>query len=1164
MKKKNTSLELKLMISLFVIVIAGCFPAFAAPQAYEETSAGILPVLSEDQQLPHVASPLALGAEKVLSTDCDIEINFDETTVSNAFANLTRLTDAYASQGIHFEGPGGNDGGAVINSSGWTITGHSAPNFLGFNTGAVLSDGGKPIGPETIHFDEPIVFFEAAFGAGAGGTLTLKAYDTAGYAVNTKTATLTAAVQRVRVMGQHISRVEFSCTANSWIMDDICIIKNGDAGVLHLFLSCENGGITSQDFATPALANLGYNEITQITNRNEFEFAIRTGDWDLIILDNYNVYLDDTIYDALHSYYSNGGRILFYSYELLPHAAHSLVADMGVTVDSSYSTPEPVYVWIPDSLFNVPNFVPDLELFQDICMTDGERITINSATAVAGYATSEQAGEVAVAISPSERIILNAFTPGLVDQDADSDGKNDMIELYENEIYFLTGTGDQSLSATPTTLEFALPLEGAETQQVTLENPSDAAIDWISGVGRVLLLFADVPGNFLKELRREPGIGQVDYLNVRYETPALDTLLDYDVVIVGSNFAFLDANALGDALADYVDEGGKVIHASSSLYVGYAIAGRFVSGGYAAFSVATDTDFNDRNLGAYEAHPIMEGISTLQNYFGFPTTLTYGATLIASWDSGAPMVAVKGDNIVGINLFVLGLYPQYEGDVAHLFRNAILWLQGESPLSIDPASGTLLPGATATVNVTADAAGLPLDFVDQYLVGFRGLNGGEATVETSFVVTSTCMDDATFSQRPAMPSEGMWGASTSSVDSPHTCYENFSGLTEPVAALRWWGVDAAWSPGWTECDRAEPDTFAVRFFTDNAGLPDTLVKELSVQPTVTNTGLTAVGFYEVKEYEAVLPEKVFINEGWIAIMGAGTDTCWFLWMYSHAGDGTALQDSGSGPFSLGIDLSLCIVTDPECLPIADVSCDTATPGDTTGNIAFNDVYPCAGWDASGPEAVYRFIPSEDGQVELSLTDTSVDLDLYLLETTCLPGQCVAYGGDALSYTVSAGVEYFVVIDGADAGGGSFTLHVECPQPEGEGEGEIEGETEGETEGEPPAPDSLEEAAQALLDAFDDADTDTSGGLSEAEAMAALPGLTHEQFVSLDINGDGEIIQDELNQFLDTSSGCCAQGCQGCGSDADKMEQFRRFLGDYLLVGLSIVGVLLLGGTRRKI
>lgn len=564
----------------------------------------------------------------------------------------------------------------------------------------------------------------------------------------------------------------------------------------------------------------------------------------------------------------------------------------------------------------------------------------------------------------------------------------------------------------------------------------------------------------------------------------------------------------------------------------------------------------------------MEGISTLQNFFGFPAALTYGSVLVASWDSGSPMVAVKGDNIVGIDLFVAGLMPRYSGDVSRLFRNAVLWLRGESPLTLSPESGTLAPGATADVEITADATGLPLGAFEKLTAGFKGLQGGVATTDVSLLVMATCMDGASFSQRPLMPAEFGWGSSTSNEGSQWKCYDNFSGLTAPVSALRWWGMDAEFSGGWSECDRAEPDSFRVGFYADEAGQPGALVKEVLVEPTVVDTGLLGQGVYNFKEYEAVLPEKVRLDQGWISIEGVGASACWFLWTTSPEGADGYLQVHDSDPptaYPSG-GLSLCIVTDPECTAIADLTLDTATPGSTVGQPAFNDSYACGGGDASGPEAVYRFVPAAGGDVEVSLTDVAIDLNVYLLDGQCLPARCTAFGDGALSFSAVAGTEYFIVVDGADPTGGDFVLHLESPAVEGEGEIAAEGEGEiageGEVEGEPPAPESLEAAAQALLDAFDDADTDESGGLSEAEAMAALPGLTHEQFISLDINGDGELTREELNQTLDASDGCCSQGCQGCGPKVDTIKEFRRFLGDYLLVGLSMIGLFLLNGAKR--
>lgn len=75
-------------------------------------------------------------------------ITFDDVTAPCAFNQTTRLTNQYAGLGVIFAGPGGNDGGAIMNECGsFSVSGQSSPNFLVFNTGVSLSDGGVPREP---------------------------------------------------------------------------------------------------------------------------------------------------------------------------------------------------------------------------------------------------------------------------------------------------------------------------------------------------------------------------------------------------------------------------------------------------------------------------------------------------------------------------------------------------------------------------------------------------------------------------------------------------------------------------------------------------------------------------------------------------------------------------------------------------------------------------------------------------------------------------------------------------------------------------------------------------------------------------------------------------------------------------------------------------------
>jgi len=157
------------------------------------------------------------------------------------------------------------------------------------------------------------------------------------------------------------------------------------------------------------------------------------------------------------------------------------------------------------------------------------------------------------------------------------------------------------------------------------------------------------------------------------------------------------------------------------------------------------------------------------------------------------------------------------------------------------------------------------------------------------------------------------------------------------------------------------------------------------------------------------------------------------------------------------------------------------------------------------------------------------------------------------------------------------------EPEGEVEGEVEGELEGEVEGEPAEGEPVEgepvegepvegepvegepvegetgtteEIAADLLDQFDNADGNGDGALTYNEVRAVMPGLTEDQFAALDTNSDGSLTEDELNAILD--EGC---GCKGCNKGDAK--SVKDLLGDWLLIGLSLMVMLSLTGIQKR-
>jgi len=216
----------------------------------------------------------------------------------------------------------------------------------------------------------------------------------------------------------------------------------------------------------------------------------------------------------------------------------------------------------------------------------------------------------------------------------------------------------------------------------------------------------------------------VDTVDVLYSTPSLSTLLNYDAVLVFSNYVFYDSVALGDVLADYVDVGGGVVLATFAWYAPFDLAGRIMTD-YSPFEQNDSYPnlYSNATLGSYDSsNPIMEGVSAIKGYYRDNVVVTTGATLVANWSDGYPFVATKG-HVVGMTLFP-PTYPgpnQWEGDVPTLVHNALLWTVPEPMLELVPDTGfasTTIVGSggfAANSNITITWDGTPIPTVPQLI-----------------------------------------------------------------------------------------------------------------------------------------------------------------------------------------------------------------------------------------------------------------------------------------------------------------------------------------------------------------------------------------------------------------------------------------------------------------
>jgi hypothetical protein len=151
---------------------------------------------------------------------------------------------------------------------------------------------------------------------------------------------------------------------------------------------------------------------------------------------------------------------------------------------------------------------------------------------------------------------------------------------------------------------------------------------------------------------------QVDRISAYDNTPTLGQLSGYDAVLVYSDYGFQNNVATGDVLADYVDGGGRVVVGALSFWtsdMSLGMGGRLATGGYLPFTQGGQTvgGSNQYLQADLPNSPYLANVNSfgggeyaIQNSIGLAT----GATQIAHWPSGAPLVAVKR-RVVGLNMY---------------------------------------------------------------------------------------------------------------------------------------------------------------------------------------------------------------------------------------------------------------------------------------------------------------------------------------------------------------------------------------------------------------------------------------------------------------------------------------------------------------------------------
>ncbi|HKW28033.1 MAG TPA: hypothetical protein VJT54_01760 [Verrucomicrobiae bacterium] len=214
-------------------------------------------------------------------------------------------------------------------------------------------------------------------------------------------------------------------------------------------------------------------------------------------------------------------------------------------------------------------------------------------------------------------------------------------------------------------------------------------------------------------------IPRVDIIPVTtgYPVPSLAQLRAYQSVLVYSDQGFSDNVGMGNVLADYLDQGGGLALATFAYWNSgtLSIQGRLVSGGYLPFTTAGQAGTPGLTLVKdLPSHPLLDAVGSFNggssSFQNSSITIAAGATLVAHWSNGQPLVGAKdigAGHFAGLNFFPPSSDVRSDlwvssTDGARLMADALLW-SGKIPPSIlsGPSDQVLPLGATAGFNVVA-------------------------------------------------------------------------------------------------------------------------------------------------------------------------------------------------------------------------------------------------------------------------------------------------------------------------------------------------------------------------------------------------------------------------------------------------------------------------------
>ncbi|MFN2396259.1 MAG: T9SS type A sorting domain-containing protein [Bacteroidales bacterium] len=200
-----------------------------------------------------------------------------------------------------------------------------------------------------------------------------------------------------------------------------------------------------------------------------------------------------------------------------------------------------------------------------------------------------------------------------------------------------------------------------------------------------------------------------DEFNANTGTPELDLMLNYDIVLVSSDYSFYDPVLLGNRLAQYVDEGGMLCIMQATLSSGpWALAGNIITPAYLPLTV-TNYSIANTAISSFADHPITDGLVSINTFLYSHSGVQGEGVSLGNYDTGYPFAAYNPNKAV-VALNILPKNDFWGGDLMQLMENTINWLLEESGediwLSVDINEAFIDADESQNIIITFDATDL--------------------------------------------------------------------------------------------------------------------------------------------------------------------------------------------------------------------------------------------------------------------------------------------------------------------------------------------------------------------------------------------------------------------------------------------------------------------------